>query len=98
VKDGFLELSTSADVTWKPNLEREYIIVHRTSRPDEIVLVGAKDALSYFEQNAGDDPEFMLLVVSKVRRTPLARSKSAKLKARLMRESWRPQYFRDPTK
>jgi hypothetical protein len=98
VKDGFLELTTSADVTWKPNLEREYIVVHRASRPDEIVLVGAKDGLSYFEQNAGDDPEFMLLVVSKVRRTPLTRRKSAKLKARLMRESWRPEFFREPAK
>jgi hypothetical protein len=98
VKDGFLELETGADVTWKPNLEREYIIVHRASRPDEIVLVGAKDDLSYFEQNAGHDPEFMLLVVSKVRRTPLTRSESAKLKARLMRENWRPQYFRESAK
>lgn len=98
VKDGFLELKTSADVTWKPNLEREYIIVHRASRPAEIVLVGAKDALSYFEQNAGHDPELMLLIVSKVRRTPLTRSKSAKLKAKLMRESWRPQLFRESAK
>jgi hypothetical protein len=98
VRDGFLELKTSADVTWKPKVEREYIIVHRASRPDEIVLVGAKDGLSYFEQNAGDDPELMLLIVSKVRNTPFTRSKSAKLKARLMRESWRPEYFREPTK
>ena len=98
LRDGLLELKPSADVTWKTDLEREYIIVRRVSRPDEIVLVGAKRDLSYFEQHAGHDPELMLLIVSRVRSIPITPNESAKLKAKLMREGWRPKYFRDPAK
>lgn len=98
LRDGFVELNASADVTWNSKVEREFIILHRVSRPNEILLVGAKRDLSYFEQHADADPELMLLIVSKVRSAPITSSESTKLKAKLMREGWRAQYFRDPTK
>ncbi len=45
-----------------------------------------------------DNPELTLLYVAKGRDSTITRSKTAGVKARLLRESWRPEYFKtNPT-
>jgi hypothetical protein len=51
--------------------------------------------LPYFEKNAGDDPEFMLLVVARQRDAMVSQPDAPKLKSRLLRERWRPNFFRN---
>jgi hypothetical protein len=89
-----LELKSDPQITWDPELERKFLAVRRPSHNVEILLVGTDRDIKYFEENAGDDPEFMLFLNSKGRGRILGRPETARLKAKLMRESWRPEYFR----
>ena len=89
-----LELKSDPQITWDPELERKFLAVRRPAHNGEILLVGTDRDIKYFEENTGDDPEFMLLLNSKERERILSRSETARLKAKLMRESWRPEYFR----
>ena len=91
---GVLELKSDPEITWDHRLERRFLAVRRPAHNGEILLVGTDRDIKYFEENAGDDPEFMLLLNSKGRERILSRSGTARLKAKLMRESWRPEYFR----
>lgn len=50
--------------------------------------------LRYFEEHAKDDPEFMLLLVAKVRVNGISEEESIKLKKKLMREAWRPGFYK----
>jgi hypothetical protein len=50
--------------------------------------------LAYSESK--DDPESVLLVNGLIRDEVYSRRKAAKVRARLMREAWRPQDFRTP--
>ena len=90
----FHELKSDTKITWDPELERKFLAVRRRSNPNEILLVGIERDIRYFEENAGDDPEFMLLINSKGRERMLSRSETTNLKAKLMRQSWRPGFFR----
>ena len=91
--DGLVALTSDSDVTWDPGVEQKYIAVRRGSRPHEILLVGIGADLSYFEENAKDDPETQLLVVAKERAKRLRRATAAKEKSELMKTSWHPEYF-----
>jgi hypothetical protein len=91
LKDGYVELKSDPDVTWDPWVERRYMMVRRKSHRNEVLLIGTGRGLSFFESDAGDDPEGTLLVVAKGRDKRIKRSNSAKLKAKIMAESWRPQ-------
>jgi hypothetical protein len=99
---GLVELKSDPDVTWDPaayrQYERRYASVRRSPRNKEILLVGVGHALSYFEEKAGDDPEFMLLVLAKKRESTFDRAKAAAVKAQLMKEAWRPESFQESTK
>src|SRR3989475_13197660 len=66
--DGVVVLTSDSDVTWDPGVERKYVAVHRRVRPREILFVGVGRDLSYFEENAKDDPETQLFVVAKERK------------------------------
>jgi hypothetical protein len=93
VSAGILELKSDPEITWDPELERRFLVIHRSSRLDEILLVGVEKELRNFEQEVGDDREFMLLLVGRQRDTKISLAEAAKLKSRLMREAWRPEWF-----
>lgn len=95
---GIVKLTSDSDVTWDPEAERTYLAVHRDSKPTEVLLVGVRRALPYFEEKADDDPNFMLLLVAKTRTEPIHQKSAAKTKAKLMRDAWKPEYFRSPQK
>lgn len=98
---GLVELKSDPEVTWDPGkyrrYDRRYAAFHRSSRNNEIILIGVDYALPRFEEEAGDDPAFMLLVVGKKREATFNRAAAKALKARLLKESWRPEYFREST-
>ncbi len=89
-----VQLKSDPDVTWDPGAERTYLVVHRESKPAEVLLIGLGRALSYFEEKADDDPNFMLLLVAKTRTESIHQKSAARIKAKLMREGWKPEYFR----
>lgn len=90
---GLLSLSSDSEISWDPGAERQYVVVHRRSRPQELLLIGALSDISRFEEGAKDDPETMLLVIAKERSSKIAGRHTKKIKARLMKESWRPEHF-----
>jgi hypothetical protein len=92
--EGVLALKSDPEIKWDTRLERRFLAVRRPSHSDEILLVGIEEELPYFEKKAGDDPELMLLIVAKQREEPLRQAEAGKLKTNLMREGWRPDFFR----
>jgi hypothetical protein len=91
---GVLELRSDADIRWEPGIDRRHIMIRRPGRKDEIMLVGLLDDVEYFEQKASDDPELMLLIVGMARTEVLTQKTSGAVKARLMKEAWKPAFFR----
>jgi len=92
--DGAVELKSDPDVTWNPEADRTYVAVRRRSKKKEVLLVGVHSDLARFEAESQDNPELTLLYVAKKRDSTITRSKSARVKARLLRESWRPEDFK----
>jgi hypothetical protein len=89
-----LTLTSDSDITWNPGAERRYLLVRRRSQTQEILAVGMDRDLRYFEEHAGDDAEFMLLLVAKVRVNGISAKESIGLKKKLMREAWRPGFYK----
>lgn len=89
-----LTLTSDPEITWKPGVERRYLLVRRPSHGQEILAVGLDRDLRYFEEHADDDPDFMLLLVSKARIKGLSEKESMQVKKKLMREAWRPKFYR----
>lgn len=92
--DGLVELSSDPDVTWDSGTERKYIVIHRQSRPHEILLIGTDRDLSNFEETAKDEAEIDLLVFCKERSRSITSGQAARIKQDLMRQAWQPEYFR----
>jgi hypothetical protein len=92
--NGDVELKSDLDVTWNPEADRTYIAVRRRSHRKEILLVGLRSDLAHFEREVRDDPESMLLIVSKERKAALTLAEGKKIKARLLRESWHPDDYK----
>jgi hypothetical protein len=92
--NGAVDLKSDADVTWDPKADRTYLAVRRQSHRGEILLVGENTDLPHFEQEARDDPETTLLIVSKGRRSKLTPGGSKRIKERLFQQSWRPEDFK----
>jgi hypothetical protein len=90
---GLLELTSDQIVTWNPDLERRFLVVRRTSHAEEILLVGAEQALRRFERQAEGDPELMLLTIARQRIKTISRAEAAALKTTLLRRGWRPDSF-----
>jgi hypothetical protein len=93
VAEGFVRLTSDADITWVAGAERKYIAVHRQTHAEEILLVGTENALVRFEQDAKNEPEIELLVVCRERSKSISAAGTRKLKQKLMRQSWRPNHF-----
>jgi hypothetical protein len=89
-----ITLTSDPDIRWKPRAERHYLLIHRSTHANEILIVGADADSRYFEQNAKDDPEFMLLLVSKTRINGISEEEANKLKRKLMRDAWRPDFYK----
>lgn len=91
---GILDLKSDPEITWNSSLERRFLAVRRLSHKDELLLMGLEHSLPYFERHARDDPKPMLLMVTLPREEAVSRADTARLKATLMREAWRPDFFR----
>jgi hypothetical protein len=93
-----VELRSDPEVSWAKSasrkLGRRYLGVRRAGRKQDALLVGLPGALEYFESEAKDDPGFMLLIVGLLRTERYSSSKAARVKSRLMRDAWRPEYFK----
>jgi hypothetical protein len=92
--NGAVELKSDPDVTWDPEADRTYLAVRRRSKKKEVLLVGVHSDLPRFEAESQDNPEITLLYIVKKRDSTITRSKTARVKARLLRESWRPEDFK----
>lgn len=93
-ENGAVELKSDPDVTWDPVADRAYVAVRRRSKKNEILLVGVHSDLSRFEAETQDNSELTLLYIVKKRESTIARPKIARVKARLLRESWHPELFK----
>ena len=89
-----LTLTSDVEIRWNPGAERRYSLFRRNSHPQEVLAIGLPRDLKYFDRHAKDDPELMLLIVSKKRIGPNDQNSSADLKKRLMREAWRPEFYK----
>jgi len=87
---GVLELNSDSDITWNTRLDRHFLAVRRLSFPKEILLLGIETDLPFFEGEAGSDPQVSLLIAGKQRDATISPAAAAKLKAKLIREYWRP--------
>lgn len=87
-------LTSDPDIRWKPGAERHYLLIQRNAHANEILIVGADADSRYFAKNAKDDPEFMLLLVSKARINGISEEEANKLKEKLMRDAWRPDFYK----
>jgi hypothetical protein len=90
-----LEVSSARDVTWNPDLERKFLILRRTSHPEEFLLVGTDLAVKRFERLAGNDAEGALMTVARKRKRVIEPERSTRLKDYLMRKAWHPERFGD---
>jgi hypothetical protein len=91
--NGVVELKSDPDVTWDPEADRTYVAVRRRSKTKEILLVGVHSDLPRLETETKNDQQTTLLYAVKKRDGTITRSKTAKVKARLLRECWRPGLF-----
>ena len=89
-RNGFVGLTSDAEITGNPGAERKYEVVRRRFHPAEVLLIGIKDDLEHFEEMTKGDPELNLLIVGKQRSKALNPKQARALKAKLIREDWRP--------
>jgi hypothetical protein len=90
-----VQLKSDRDVTWKSKrAERKYILVRRRGHDRELFAVGIEHELTYFEEHAKDDPEFMFLLNSLKRERTISVAETAALHQKLMQEKWKPDFYR----
>ena len=102
LKDGLITLARDPDLPWDPdkyyNFDMKYIAIQRVANKSEALLVGVDRKLPYFEEKAGQDPAWMLLVVALKREKAIEAGNSAKTKTNLMKKAWRPEFYRGASK
>jgi len=59
-----------------------------------VFAVGTERELTYFEEHAKDDPEFMFLLNSLKRERNISEAETAALRKKLMKEKWKPDFYR----
>jgi hypothetical protein len=60
----------------------------------QLRLLGSKEQITYFQENAGDDPELMLMICSREKVESFTPEKSQLVQARLLKEAWRPDAWK----
>jgi hypothetical protein len=91
-----VQLKSDKDVTWKSKrAERQYILVRRRGHDEELFAVGTERELTYFEEHAKDDPEFMFLLNSLKRERAITEDETAALHKKLVQEKWKPDFYRN---
>jgi len=99
IEDGTLVLVSDKEITWDPGVERRYIAVYRANHPSEILLVGLNQALNSFEQASDVQAETELMMVAKERFALIkGQGAAARIRKKLIRTAWNPDYFRDDKK
>ena len=93
VSEGEVRLTSDSDVNWAAVTERRYLLIRRRSHPQEILAVGLERDIPNFEKNASRDPEFQLLIRSKMQISRISPKDSVQLKQKLMRDAWRPDFY-----
>lgn len=86
-----IQLKSSSEIAWNPDLERRFLCVHRTSHSDEALLIGEQMAVKRFEALAKGDPDTALLTISKQRRRRIPSDQVSRIKASLLKRAWRPE-------
>ena len=90
-----VQLKSDKDVTWKSKrAERRYILVRRRGHDGELFAVGTERELTYFEEHAKDDAEFMFLLNSLKRERVISEAETAALHKKLMQNKWKPEFYR----
>jgi hypothetical protein len=90
-----VQLKSDRDVTWKSKgAERRYVLVRRRGHDGELFAVGTERDLTYFEEHAKDDPEFMFLLNSLKRERAISEAETVALHKKLMQEKWKPDFYR----
>jgi len=90
-----VQLKSDKDITWKSKRpERKYVLVRRRGHDREVFAVGTEHELTYFEQHAKDDLEFMFLLNSLKRERIISEAETAALHQKLMQEKWIPDFYR----
>jgi hypothetical protein len=90
-----VQLKSDKDITWKSKrAERNYLLVRRRGHDGELFAVGTEHELTYFEENAKHDPEFMFLLCSLKRERTISEAEAAPLHQKLMQEKWKPDFYR----
>ena len=56
--------------------------------------MGTERELTYFEEHAKDDPEFMFLLNSLKRERNISEAETAALRKKRMKEKWKPDFYR----
>jgi hypothetical protein len=94
-----VDLQSDKDVTWRSKgAERRYILVRRAGHDGELFAVGTEHQLTYFEEHAKGDPEFMFLLNSLKRERAIVEAETAALHKKLMQEKWKPNFYTDDSK
>jgi hypothetical protein len=93
VSEGEVRLTSDPVVTWIPGTERRYLLIRRGSHPEEILAVGLESDIPDFEKNANRDPEFQLLIHSKMQISRISAKASVQIQKKLMRDAWRPHFY-----
>ena len=90
-----VDLKSDKDVTWRSKRsERRYVLVRRVGHDGELFAVGTERQLTYFEEHAKDDPEFMFLLNSLKRERAIAEAETVALRKKLMQAKWKPYFYR----
>lgn len=92
-----LVLRSDPDVRWNPDLERRFLMLHRTSHSEESLLVGAEKAVNRFEVLAQGNPEVALLTVAKQRIKIITAEQAMRVRDDVMRKEWHPERFEPKT-
>ena len=93
-----IELTSDAEVRWGPGggcsrLQRRYLLFQRLGLTRDAVLMDLGCALSSLVKDSRD-PAFGLLVLGLLRTETYDRAKATKVRAELMKNAWRPQWFK----
>jgi len=92
-----LAFKADADVSWKQRLfDRRHMAIRLQASPRDVRLVGVDDELAFAEDGAKHDgsSDGYLRFISFTRKRPLKPEETTALRARLLKEAWRPDYFR----